>query len=72
MEIWKNVPGNNIYQLRQDPRFPDKPDASLVIRNMATPVNKMDNYGVRLTAYYKVRTASSVDYNYLLATSFSL
>jgi hypothetical protein len=54
MEVWKNIPGNNIYQLKQNPRFPDKPDTSVVIRNMATPVNKMDNYGLRLTAYFKV------------------
>lgn len=54
MQIWKNIPGNNVYQLKQNLRFPDKPDSSSVIPNMATPVNVMDNYGLRLTAYYKV------------------
>jgi hypothetical protein len=54
MDIWRNIPGSNVYQLKQDSRFPDKPDTSSVIPNMATPVNAMDNYGVRLTAYYKV------------------
>ena len=54
MQIWKNIPGNNVYQLKENPRFPDKPDSSSVIPNMATPVNTMDNYGLRLTAYYKV------------------
>ena len=54
MDVWKNIPGNNVYQLKQDSRFPDNPDMSSVIPNMATPVNTMNNYGVRLTAYYKV------------------
>lgn len=56
MDIWKNIPGSNVYQLRQDPRFPDKPDSSSIIPNMESPVNTMDKYGLRLTAYYKVHT----------------
>ncbi len=55
MDIWKNIPGNNVYQLKQDPRFPDKPDSSSIMPYMGSPVDSMDNYGLRLTAYYKVQ-----------------
>ena len=63
MEIWTNIPGTNVYQLKQDRRFPDKPSATSVVRNMAAPVNKGDNYGLRLTAYYKVKAIVDIKYS---------
>ena len=54
MEIWNNIPGSNIMDLKQDKRFPNKPDSASVVPTMATKVNIGDNYGLRLTAYYKV------------------
>lgn len=55
MESWNNVGGSLIYMLKQDPRYPDKPDTTSITPNMASPPNTGDNYGLRLSAYYKVR-----------------
>ena len=54
MEIWNNIGGTLIYQLKENPRFPDKPDSSTIVPSMESPKNRGDNYGLRLTAYYKV------------------
>ena len=54
MEIWNNIGGTLIYQLKENPRFPDKPDLSSIVPSMESPTNRGDNYGLRLTAYYKV------------------
>ena len=57
MDIWYGIKGTNgLRSLEQDQRYPDKPDSSKTIENMASPLNMGDNYGLRLRAYYVVRT----------------
>ena len=56
MDIWYGIQGTNgLGSLEQDQRYPDKPDSSITIENMASPLNMGDNYGLRLRAYYLVR-----------------
>ena len=56
MDIWYGIQGTNgLTSLVQDQRYPDKPDESKIIENMASPLNMADNYVLRLRAYYLVR-----------------
>ena len=53
-EVWNNINGLYLYQLRQSPNFPDKPDTTSSETSMASKPGMGNNYGLRLTAYYKV------------------
>ena len=55
MDIWYSIEGNKLENLESDPRFPDKPDATKELENMASPLNLGDNYGLRMTSYFMVR-----------------
>ena len=58
MEVWDNIRGGLLYQFKDDPRFPDQPDITKVRESMETNKKKSGNeYGLRLTSYYKVRMA---------------
>ena len=62
MDIWYSITGAGLKSLEQDARYPDKPDSSKTIENMASPLNMGDHYGLRLRAYFVV---SSVIFFYL-------
>ena len=54
MDIWYSIKGAGLESLAQDVRYPDKPDSSKTIENMASPLNMGDHYGLRLRAYFVV------------------
>ena len=54
-EIWENIDGFFVENLKSDPRFPDEPDRKEVLDIFASPERVGDRYGARLTAYYRVR-----------------
>ena len=55
LEIWENIRGNDLKKLFDDSRFPDNPDDTQTLPSFSTPLNRGDNYGARVTAYYQVR-----------------
>jgi hypothetical protein len=55
MDVWYSIKGSSLKNLEQDQRYPDKPDSTKTIENMASPLNMGDNYGLRLRAYFVVR-----------------
>ena len=55
MDIWYSIKGRKLERLQSDSRFPDKPDATKELENMASPLNFGDNYGLKLTSYFLVR-----------------
>lgn len=54
MDVWYSIKGRNIINLEQDKRYPNQPDVTKTIEDMASPLNLGDNYGLRLRAYFVV------------------
>ena len=54
MDIWRNIPGNNLTALLSDPRYPDKPSTSNKVPKLASPPDIENNYGLLLKTYYVV------------------
>lgn len=55
MQMWARVGSHHLSALLHFNRYPDKPDMTVNIPALKTPVNMDDNYGLRLTTYYRVR-----------------
>lgn len=53
-ELWQNIGTNFIAKLKEDPRFPSNPDKMEILPNFESAKNFADNYGARLTTYYRV------------------
>ena len=51
MQIWYNIPGNELTSLTTNPQYPGKPDVSGKPLGLETQENIDDNYGVRMTTY---------------------
>jgi len=51
MDIWTGIPGSELTDLRRSPKYPDQPDQTSVIETFSSPVDQLDEYGVRLSAY---------------------
>ena len=58
MQMWTRVGSHHLSALLRYNRFPDKPDMTINLPELKTPVNIDDNYGLRLTTYYKVHVFS--------------
>ena len=54
MQIWYNIPGNELTSLTTNPRYPGKPDVSGKTLGLETQENIDDNYGMRMTTYFMV------------------
>ena len=57
METWNNIPGNELWTMTSSDRYPNNPDTKGKIDSLDRPKsgnNLPDNYGLRLTTYYKV------------------
>ena len=54
MDIWYSIKGAGLKSLEEDVRYPDKPDSTKTVENMASPLNMGDNYGLRLRTYFVV------------------
>ena len=54
MQMWTKIGSHHLNTLLRNRRFPRKPDMTINIPGLKTPINIDDNYGLRLTAYYKV------------------
>jgi hypothetical protein len=57
MQIWNNLRGDVhvLSTLFADKRYPRRPSRTRRISKLVSPPNGGNRYGVRLTAYYKVR-----------------
>ena len=58
METWTNIAGNEIWRMTSNDRYPNKPDTSVKLDSLESPKsadNLPDNYGLRMTTYYKVK-----------------
>ena len=55
MQMWTKIGSNRLSALLRNRRFPRKPDMTINVPGLNSPVNIDDNYGLRLTAYYRVR-----------------
>jgi len=47
LEIWENITGSSVDNLRDDPRYPDQPDSTQPVTELAWDPD-MDNYGGRI------------------------
>ena len=56
MQMWTRIGSNNLNTLLRNSRYPRRPDMTINIPGLKSPVNIGDNYGLRLTAYYRVKT----------------
>jgi hypothetical protein len=54
MQMWSRIGSNNLNVLLRNRRYPRKPDMTINVPGLKSPVNMDNNYGLRLTAYYKV------------------
>ena len=55
MQMWTKIGSNRLSALLRNRRFPRRPDMTINVPGLNSPVNIDDNYGLRLTAYYRVR-----------------
>ena len=55
MQMWTRIGSHHLNTLLRNRRFPRKPDMTINIPGLKSPINIDDNYGLRLTAYYRVR-----------------
>ena len=57
MQVWNNLRGDAhvLSTLLSDRRYPKRPTRTRRIGRLVAPPNGGNRYGVRLTAYYKVR-----------------
>ena len=55
MQMWTRIGSHHLNTLLRNRRFPRKPDTTINIPGLKSPINIDDNYGLRLTAYYRVR-----------------
>ena len=55
-DVWKNIDGAALSNLEVDDRFPDKPDETSILKVFDGPRNNGDNYGSRISGYFRVRT----------------
>jgi hypothetical protein len=54
MQMWTRIGSNHLNVLLRNRRYPRKPDMTINIPGLKSPVNMDNNYGLRLTAYYRV------------------
>ena len=54
MQMWTRIGGPHLSLLLRNRRYPRRPDMTINIPGLKTPVNMDNNYGLRLTAYYRV------------------
>ena len=54
MQMWTKIGGPYLSYLLRNRRYLRRPDISINIPGLTTPVNMDSNYGLRLTAYYRV------------------
>ena len=50
-EFWYDIGGTNLGSLRNDPRYPDNPDATELRDSFDSDLDAMDNYGCRVRGY---------------------
>ena len=56
MQMWTRIGSNRLNALLRNRRYPRRPDVAINIPALKSPVNMDDNYGLRLTTYYRVGT----------------
>ncbi|MHC4676941.1 MAG: PA14 domain-containing protein, partial [Planctomycetota bacterium] len=65
-EWWRNMGGNNMPDLYNDPRYPDYPTGRELIPDFEGPVNIWNNYGTRIHGW--LRPPTTGDYRFWIAT----
>jgi hypothetical protein len=50
-EVWYNVPGTSVVDLKNDPRFPSTPDSITFVKTFEVPTNIADNYGTKVSGW---------------------
>jgi len=66
MERWENITGTDLNALKNDPSFPDNPDANETVDKFVWDGDDIDNYGARIEAWLYVPATG--DYTFWLAT----
>ena len=56
MQMWTRIGSHHLNNLLRNRRYPRRPDMTINVPGLNSPVNMDDNYGLRLTAYYRVRS----------------
>ncbi len=65
-EWWLAIPEVTVGVLKNDPRYPDRPNSSEILSTFEGPVDWRDNYGSRLRAW--LMPPESGDYTFWIAT----
>ena len=55
MQMWTKIGSHHLNALLRNRRFPRRPDMTINVPGLKSPINMDDNYGLRLTTYYRVR-----------------
>ena len=58
MQMWTKIGSSHLNTLLRNRRYPRQPDVTINVPGLKSPVNMDDNYGLRLTTYYRVGTHS--------------
>jgi hypothetical protein len=64
MQMWTRIGGHHLSGLLRNRRYPRRPDMTINLPALKTPVNMDNNYGLRLTAYYRVSVKSETVLQY--------
>ena len=67
MEMWKNIKGNRLSNLLADDRFPSRPDEATTLKIFDTGKDRLDHYGAKLSAYFRVCKLKLLWWHLLLA-----
>jgi hypothetical protein len=70
MERWNGIGGVELSRLFTNPRFPRRPNQARKISRLVSPVNKGNNYGLRLKTYFMV--GALVDFSLLHHNGYSI
>ena len=54
MQMWTKIGSHHLNNLLRNRRYPKRPDMTINVPGLKSPVNMDNNYGLRLTAYYRV------------------
>ena len=54
MERWNGIGGNELSRLLTNSRYPRRPNQARKLPRLVSPVNKGNNYGLRLRTYFRV------------------
>jgi len=66
-EVWRNIDGSEVNDLRNDPRYPDSPDSNSTVTLFEDPTGG-DYYGTRMHGWLYIYASDTNDYTFWIAS----